>query len=311
MKKILDFFVNNIIIFILILSTLAYFYPQGFVWMTKYTAIFLGVAMFGMGTNINLKSLKSILVRPKEISIGIIAQFVIMPLIAWALTVILNLPTEIAIGVILVGCCPGGTASNVITHIAGGDVTLSVTMTTISTLVAPILTPLLVYLLAGQKIEVSLVAMFITVVKVILIPVILGIIVNSILGKNMRRISPILPAISSLAIVLIISGIIALNAQKLLSSGFMVILVIFLHNIIGLLAGWLIAKAFKFNNKKSTAIAIEVGMQNSGLAVSLATINFATNPLATLPGAVFSVMHNITGSLFANIVKRLNDREVE
>lgn len=309
-RKILDFFVSNIIIFILILSIVAYFYPKGFVWMTKYTAIFLGVAMFGMGTNINLKELKNIITKPKEILIGIVAQFIIMPLVAWILTIALNLPTEIAIGVILVGCCPGGTASNVITHIAGGDVTLSVTMTTVSTLLAPFLTPVLVYFLAGQRIDVSLFAMFITVVKVILIPVILGIIVNSLLGKNMDKISPILPFISSLAIVLIISGIIALNAEKLLSSGSLVILVVFLHNVIGIIAGWLISKVFLLDSKKATAVAIEVGMQNSGLAVSLATVNFSTNPLATLPGAVFSVMHNITGSLFANIVKRVNDKSV-
>lgn len=309
MRKILDFFVSNIIIFIIILSTVAYFYPEGFVWMTKYTAIFLGTAMFGMGTSINLENLKNIIKKPNEILIGIVAQFVIMPIIAWALTIGLNLPTEIAIGVILVGCCPGGTASNVITHIAGGDVALSVAMTTVSTLLSPILTPLLVFLLVGQKIEVSLTAMFITVIKVILIPVLLGILVNSILGKKMDKIFPVLPFISALAIVMIISGIIALNAEKLLSSGALVMVAVFLHNVIGLFAGWVIAKEFKLNNKKSTAVAIEVGMQNSGLAVSLATINFATNPLATLPGAIFSVMHNITGSLFANVVKKINDKE--
>lgn len=309
MKRIIDFFVSNIIIFILFLSVVAYFYPNYFIWMTKYIAIFLGVAMFGMGTTINLENLKNTLANPKVVVIGVMAQFLVMPIVAWILTVGLSLPTEIAIGVILVGCCPGGTASNVITHIAGGDVTLSVTMTTVSTLLAPFLTPILVYLIVGQKIEVSLLAMFTTVVKVILIPVIIGIIVNSLLGKKMESIAPLLPFISSLAIVLIISGIIALNAQKLLSSGVLVIFVVFLHNIIGLLAGWSIAKVFKLSSKKSTAVAIEVGMQNSGLAVSLAAINFATNPLATLPGAVFSVVHNITGSLFANIVKRYNDKE--
>lgn len=310
MKKIINFFVNNIIVFIVICSVVAYIFPQYFAWMTAYTSIFLGLAMFGMGTNIEIDDLKRVIKNPKEICIGVVAQFIYMPLIAWVLCKVLNLPKEIALGVILVGCCPGGTASNVMTHIAGGDVTLSVSMTTVSTLLAPFLTPLLVYMLAGTWVEISLAAMFITVVKVILIPVILGIIINKVLGKKMEYISPILPFISSLAITLIISGIIALNVEKIASSGLQVTLVVFLHNVIGLMSGYFIAKLFKLDYKKATAIAIEVGMQNSGLAVSLATANFATNPLATLPGAIFSVMHNLTGSMFANIRRNKLDEKL-
>lgn len=300
-NKFSNFVVNKIIFIIVILSTIAFFYPSGFSWMTKYTAIFLGVAMFGMGTTIDFFSMKSIIVKPKEIIIGVIAQFIFMPLIAWGLCIMLNLPSDIALGVILVGCCPGGTASNVMTHIAGGDVALSVTMTTVSTLLAPFLTPVLVYLLAGAWINVSLYAMFITVIKVILIPVLLGIFVKNIAGEKMEYVTPVLPLVSSISIILIISGIIAINSDKIVESGILVTMVVFIHNVLGLLMGVGISKVFGVEYKKATAVAIEVGMQNSGLAVSLATANFAMNPLATLPGAIFSVMHNLTGSVFANI----------
>lgn len=303
-KKFVDVFVSNIIILIIILSVVAFFYPQHFKWMTNYTSIFLAIAMFGMGTTIDLGNLKNTLVHPKEIILGVILQFLLMPTIALILCNVFKLPKDIALGVILVGSCPGGTASNVMTHIAGGDVTLSVTMTTVSTLIAPFITPVIVYLLAGKWVEVSLVAMFITVVKVILIPVILGIIIKMSLKEKMEYVSPALPLVSSLAIILIISGIIAVNADKIAESGLLVTGVVFLHNVAGLLSALLVCKIFGIEKEKETALAIEVGMQNSGLAVSLATANFAMSPLASLPGAIFSVMHNLTGTVFANIRKK-------
>lgn len=311
LQKYINIFVDNIIILILGLSIFAFFKPQYFSWMTNYTSIFLGLAMFGMGTTIDLSNLKDIIKHPKEIGIGVLLQFALMPLIAFILCHIFRLPKDIALGVILVGSCPGGTASNVMTHIAGGDVTLSVTMTTISTLLAPFLTPLLVFLTAGAWVEVSLMAMFITVVKVILIPVFLGIIINKILGKKMEYVSPFLPLVSSLAIILIISGIIALNSDKILESGLLVTMIVFLHNILGLLSALLACKLLKIEYKKSTAIAIEVGMQNSGLAVSLATANFAASPLASLAGAIFSVIHNLTGSVFANARKKKFNKKID
>lgn len=211
------------------------------------------------------------------------------------------MPEDLAIGVILVGCCPGGTASNVITYIAGGDVPLSVGMTIVSTLIAPLMTPFLVYILAGAWVEVTFWSMVLSVVKVILIPVLLGILIRGLLEKQIQKISKILPLISVVSIVMIISGIVAINAQKIVSCGVLVLCIVVLHNLFGMILGLIAAKILKVEYFKATAIAIEVGMQNSGLAVSLATANFAANPLATLPGAVFSVWHNISGSIFASI----------
>ncbi|MGE9940980.1 bile acid:sodium symporter family protein [Bariatricus sp. SGI.161] len=285
-------------------SVLAFFWQDGFAWTTRYTSVFLGVAMFGMGLTIHMGDFQVVFSRPKEVIIGCVAQYTVMPLVAWILAVVFHLPQDLAIGVILVGCCPGGTASNVITYIAGGDVALSVGMTIVSTLAAPLMTPLLVYSLAGAWVEVSFWAMVLSVVKVILIPVLLGILLRSLFGKQIQKISDILPLISVVSIVMIISGIVANNAEKIVSCGVLVLGVVMLHNLFGMGIGLLAAKLLKVEYSRTTAIAIEVGMQNSGLAVSLATANFAANPLATLPGAIFSVWHNISGSIFAGIRRR-------
>ena len=301
LSSLLTKYIGVIIIFF---SVLAFFWQDGFAWTTNYTSVFLGVAMFGMGLTIHMGDFQVVFSRPKEVIIGCVAQYTVMPLVAWILAVVFHLPQDLAIGVILVGCCPGGTASNVITYIAGGDVALSVGMTIVSTLAAPLMTPLLVYGLAGAWVEVSFWAMVLSVVKVILIPVLLGILLRSLFGKQIQKISDILPLISVVSIVMIISGIVANNAEKIVSCGVLVLGVVMLHNLFGMGIGLLAAKLLKVEYSRTTAIAIEVGMQNSGLAVSLATANFATNPLATLPGAIFSVWHNISGSIFAGIRRR-------
>ena len=296
MKKIgkaASFRTRYISIIILIFSAFVFWKPEGFGWATNYTSIFLGVAMFGMGLTIRAEDFKIVFSRPKEILAGCLAQYTVMPL------VLLGLEPDLAIGVILVGCCPGGTASNVITYIAGGDVALSVGMTIVSTLIAPIMTPLLVYGLGGAWVEVSFWAMVLSVVKVILIPVLIGLLLNKLFNRQIQKIRDVLPLISVVSIVMIISGIVAVNKEKLITSGVLVLGVVILHNFLGMALGLLIAKVLKIPYSKATAIAIEVGMQNSGLAVSLATINFAANPMATLPGAIFSVWHNIAGSIFA------------
>lgn len=300
-EKIISYLTRYIGVIIIAFSLIAFFLPSGFSWATNYTSWFLGAAMFGMGLTIKTEDFKAVFAHPKEIIIGCISQYTIMPLSAWALSMLLKLPPDLAVGVILVGCCPGGTASNVITYIAGGDVSLSVGMTIVSTLIAPLTTPFLTYVLAGSWVNVSLAAMILSVTKVILLPVLLGIAIHKLLGKAMEKAIPIVPLISVAAIVMIIAGIVANNVDKILTCGLLVLGVVILHNFLGISLGLLVSGIFRVNYDKSTAIAIEVGMQNSGLAVSLAAANFAANPLATLPGAIFSVWHNISGSIFASI----------
>lgn len=307
-KKICNFMSTNIAVLIIIFSVIAFFYPKGFSWATNYTTLFLGAAMFGMGLTIKTEDFRIVFTRPRELSIGFLLQYTVMPITAFGLAKLFGLSADLALGVILVGCCPGGTASNVITYVAGGDVPLSVGMTIVSTLLAPLCTPVLVYLLAGSWVEVSLLTMMLSVVKVVLLPVLLGILIYRLFPKQIDAIRQLLPLVSVIAIVMIISGIVGSNAEKIATCGALVMAVVALHNMAGLCLGTCAAKLLKLEEKKVTAIGIEVGMQNSGLAISLATANFATHPLATLPGAIFSVWHNISGTVYA-AVRRKMDRE--
>lgn len=307
--KVSSFLSRYFAVIILLTSTFAFVRPEGFKWIPCYTALFLGTAMFGMGLTIKKEDFKIVLSRPKEVFAGCVLQYTIMPFAAYLLAVVLNLDTDLALGVILVGCCPGGTASNVIAYIAKGDVPLSVGMTIASTLIAPLVTPFLVYILAGAWVEVSFWAMVMSVVKIVLLPVIAGIILNGMFREKIEQLGAVLPLISIVAIVAIIDGIVAVSADKLMSCGLIVIALVVLHNGIGLGMGLFMAKVMKVNYAKETSIAIEVAMQNSGLAVALATVNFAANPLAGLPGAVFSVWHNVSGSMFASYrIKELEER---
>lgn len=288
-----------LMILIIGFSCIAYIVPSYFSWAIAYTSFLLGIAMFGMGLTIKFEDLCSILRHPKDICIGVLAQYTIMPLLAWGICHIFTLPPDLAIGVILVGCCPGGTASNVITYIAKGDVPLSVGMTITSTLIAPIVTPLLILYLGGTWVNVALLPMIITMVKVIIVPILLGAIIQYVCKSRINTLTSVSPIVSMIAIILLIAAIIAINRDKLLISGLETLIVVGIHNILGMLLGLGVGYILKLRYDKTTALAIEVGMQNSGLAVTLAATNFALNPLATLVGAIFSVWHNISGAIFA------------
>ena len=307
--KVSGFLSQHIAELIIITSVIAFYAPKGFLWIPPYTATLLGAAMFGMGLTIKREDFQIVFSRPKEVFSGCLMQYTVMPLVAYFLAVVMNLDKDIALGVILGGCCPGGTSSNVIAYIAKGDVPLSVGMTIASTLVAPLATPFLVYLLAGAWVEVSFMAMVMSVVKVVLVPVLAGIALNSMFPNIVKKLINIMPAISVIAIVAIVDGIVAANAAKIMSCALVVIAAVVLHNGLGILIGQMLAKAMKVSYDKQTSIAIEVGTQNSGLGLVLATANFAANPLATLPGAIFSVWNLIAGSLYASL--RIKGRKEE
>lgn len=308
LRKISYYIEKYLIIIILILSAFALKFPNNFKFMTNYTSLFLAVAMFGMGTSIEVEDFKSLLKEPKLMFLGALCQYTFMPLLALFLSILFKLPKDISLGLILVGACPGGTASNVLSHISGGDVAYSVLLTIASTILAPIVTPLIVYLMAGSIVEVSFFSMFMSIVQVNVLPVGLGIIANTIFKKEIKKINYIFPLISSIAIALIIAAIVGLNSEKILTSGLLVFGVVIIHNICGILLGLGVANLFKLDYDKSSTLSIEVGTQNSGLAVVLANTNFALNPLAALPGAIFSVIQNLIGSIFAHI--RANRREL-
>lgn len=292
-------------VMVLLVAAISLWWPASFSWIDTWAINpMLGVIMFGMGLTLSPKDFRIVLSRPKDILIGCLAQFTVMPLLALGLTWAFSLPKELALGVILVGCCPGGTASNVIAYLAKGDLALSVGMTATSTLLAPILTPLLVWLLAGTMVEVDTVGMLLSIVYVVIAPIIVGLLFQRFLPKLTQSVVPYLPAFSSIAIALVVGIIVSHNADRLLVGGLLVVLVVVLHNLCGLAIGYLIGRLLKLPEPKKRAISIEVGMQNSGLASSLATLHFAAYPLATIPGAIFSVWHNISGALVARLYTR-------
>ena len=264
----------------------------------------LGVIMFGMGMALRLEDFRIVFSRPRDILIGCTAQFTIMPLLAFALSRLFALNEALAVGVVLVGCCPGGTASNVITYLAKGDLALSVGMTATSTILAPVLTPLLVWLLAGKTVDVDVIGMLLSILWVVILPIVAGLIVKWFWPRFTEKATAYLPAVSSLAIAFIVMIIIAANASKLLLGGLIIVVVVILHNLCGLGLGWLIGHLLHLPAAKRKAISIEVGMQNSGLASSLATLHFAAYPMATIPGAIFSVWHNISGAIVARLYAR-------
>ena len=303
LEKLSDFFGKWMALIVIAVAALALFAPQTCLWVkTSWINWLLGIVMFGMGLTLKMSDFKVVFSRPKDIIIGFIAQFTLMPLIAFLLTKAFNLPTEIAVGVILVGTCPGGTSSNVMTYLSKGDVPLSVGMTAVSTLFAPLMTPLLTLLYAGQRVDVNAVAMFLSIVKVVLVPIALGLVCNYFFEKVTREIVRILPLISTIAIIMIIASVVSANSARLKTVGVMVVIVVILHNLLGYAAGYGVGKLLRLNTTKCRALSIEVGMQNSGLATSLAATHFAQYPLATIPGAVFSVWHNISGAVYANFL---------
>lgn len=302
MKKVCDFIAQWMGVLVLLVAAVAMFVPASFDWIeTKTINPMLGVIMFGMGLTLSPKDFQIVLSRPKDILIGCLAQFTIMPLLAWLLTLAFSLPKELALGVILVGCCPGGTASNVITYLAKGDLALSVGMTACSTLLAPIVTPLLVWLMAGTMVNVDTLGMLLSIVYVVIAPIIAGLLCQHFLPRLTKNVTPYLPAFSSLAIAITVGIVVSHNADRLMLGGMIVILVVILHNLLGLSLGFAIGRLLRLEKPKCVALSIEVGMQNSGLASSLANMHFAAYPLATVPGAIFSVWHNISGALAARI----------
>ena len=267
----------------------------------------LGLVMFGMGMALRIEDFRIVFSRPRDIAIGCLAQFSVMPLLAWVLSQLFALDEALTVGVVLVGCCPGGTASNVITYLAKGDLALSVGMTATSTVLAPFVTPLLVWLLVGQTVDVQVAGMLLSILWVVILPIVAGLLAKWLWPKFTERATAYLPALSSLAICAIVLIIIAANASKLLEGGLIIILVVMLHNLCGLSLGYAIGRLLRLPAAKRKAVSIEVGMQNSGLASSLATLHFAAYPMATIPGAIFSVWHNISGAVVARLYARNTD----
>lgn len=295
MAKILKLFTGYFPLWIVVVSFISFQYPEPVKPLGKYVPYYLGIVMLAMGLTMLPQDFKLVLLRPKDVIVGVIPRYVIMPFVAFGIAKILSLPPELAAGLILVGCCPTGVASNVMTFLAKGDTALSITVSSVNTVIAPFLTPAIFLLLAGSLVPIQTEAMLIDIAKVVLLPISLGVIIRMAANDVIKKIEPAFPAISAIALLLIIGSGVAMNASRLASVAFIAFVAVVLHNGLGLLLGFLTARKLAgMSLYKSKAITFEIGMENSGLAVALALAHL--DPLAAIPGAIFSVWHNLTGS---------------
>ena len=284
-------------VIIIAFSALALWQPWIFSWVAPHISTMLGIIMLGMGMTLHWQDFSHVLRHPRDLGLGLVVQFGCMPLLAFALCHVFALPPELAMGMILVGTAPGGTASNVLTFIARGDVAFSVAMTA-ATLVSLLLTPPLTWLLGGVWVPVDMGGLFWSIVKIVLVPVLLGLLLHHFQRGLVDRLMPFLPLASALVITLVIAGIIAVNAQNILSAGPAIFAAVIAHNLLGLAVGWFAACRLRFAPPRRRALAIEIGTQNSGLATALALAHFT--PAAAIAGALFSVWQNISGALLSN-----------
>lgn len=278
-------------------SGLAYVCPSWFVGVKPAIVPLLATIMLTMGLTLTPQDFLNITRHKTAIVVGAVLQFSIMPMLALAVSWLLDFNRDFTVGMVLVGCVAGGTASNVMTYLAKGDVALSISMTAFSTLLGVVLTPLLTELLIGHSVAVPVVDMLISLLKIVVVPVTLGVVLNVWFAERLARARPILPLISMLAIVLIIATIIALNADLVAAHGAVITMAVMLHNVLGLTLAYNVCRLLRLETKVCRTIAFEVGLQNSGVATALA-MNFFT-PVAAVPGTIFSIWHNISGSALA------------
>lgn len=289
---------------IFIAVALALSFPQTFTMigdfkLTGLIVPLLMIIMFGMGTSVGIDDFKRVAKMPKGIAVGLICQFTIMPFIGMTMAIVSGLPPEIAAGIILVGCAPGGLASNVMAYISGANLALSLSLTAFSTLLAPFVTPLLMTWLAGEYIPLDAVAMFWSITKIVIFPVLAGLLFNHFLHGKFAIIDKAMPVVSMVGIVVIIAIIIAAGRDNLISLGFAIILIVALQNLFGLALGYLVAKLVKMDEASARAIAFEVGMQNSGLASGIAVEMGKTATMGIAP-AIFGPVMNINSSILAS-----------
>ena len=310
MKSIFKFIEKYFFIIILLAVAVSLLYPNSFKWvLSNYNGInilnlLLSMVLFTMGTTLKVEDFTNVFKKPKEISVGIATQYIAMPLIALALAKIFSLNEALTVGLILVGTVPGGTASDVITFLSKGDVALSVSLTAVSTVIAPIITPLITLVLIGNQIHFNPVDMFLSIIEIVIIPIMIGLILNSKFPDFCERLKVYLPALSAIVICLIVAGVIGANKQAILTSSSIIILVIMMQYFIAMILGFGVGYLAGMDRKQIVTVAIELAFQNSGLSTGLAKAHFPSLAQATVPGALYSVWQNFAGSILAYVFRR-------
>jgi len=290
------------VVWVLLASSAALANPDPFVPVLNYVTPLLGLIMLGMGLTLQPADFKRLIERPVDVGIGAVTQWLVMPLAAYGLYLLLDLPDAIGVGLVLVGAAPGGTASNVMTYLGRGDVALSVAITTLTTLAAPIVMPAWTLFILGEGIDVTFAQMFTSIVQIVIVPVVLGFAIRYLLDRKAPRAAEVgvdvFPVVSVVAIVAIVAGVVGANVENILTAGIFVLLAVVVHNAVGLGAGFGVGRAAGMSEDRVRTCTFEVGLQNSGLAVALATSLFS--PAAALIPALFSVWHNVTGPALAS-----------
>lgn len=304
-------------VFIIAVAVVTFFIPELFKWVHGNTqTVILGLIMLTMGLTLTTQDFKIVLQRPLDIFVGAVAQFIIMPGVAWLLVHVWHLEPALALGILLVGCCPGGVSSNIMSYLCHGDVAFSVGMTCASTVLAPLMTPLLMQLTAGAIIEIDTVGMFLNILIVTILPISIGCVLNYYYSKreSFKTLQALMPGASVILLACIVGGVISTVHDPLVERGFMLFIwtfaVVFCHNSLGYLLGWLSGKLAGFNTAKKRTISIEVGMQNAGLATVLAGTFFAAQPLSVLPCAISCAWHSISGTILAGLYRRMDDKKM-
>ncbi|MBP5681922.1 MAG: bile acid:sodium symporter family protein [Bacteroidales bacterium] len=311
--KLLLFLSRHASAFVILTAIVSFLFPVVFGWVRgNVSSLILGFIMLTMGLTLSTNDFKVLIHRPQDIGIGAVAQFTVMPFLAFGLTKIFGLDPYLAVGIILVGCCPGGVSSNIMSFLCKGDVAYSVGMTTVSTLLAPFMTPFLVWFLADTSINVDAIGMFLNILLVTILPVTLGCLLNYWVGRseNFKTLQSVMPGFSVIGLALIVGGVVSQVQPQLVSNGvalfFLVLAVVFLHNGIGYVLGYNVGRLFKFPLAKKKTLSIEVGMQNAGMATVLASAFFVVegNPdsvLCVLPCAISCAYHSISGTILAGV----------
>ena len=318
LQKVSKFLSDYTSIVVIAIAVVTFLVPNLMAWVNqmlfvdpvsnKFTcqSIIIGIIMFSMGLTLTTQDFKILAQRPFDICVGAIAQYLIMPFLAFGISKALNLPDGIALGLILVGCCPGGVSSNIMSYLCGGDVAFSVGMTTVSTLLSPFMTPLLVsFLASGTHVSIKALPMFVSIIETVIFPVAVGFLLNYLLGKKkaFAEAQKVMPGIAVLGLAFVVGGVVSSQGSKFFTSGVVIFAAVLLHNGLGYLLGYGAGKLTGMNTAKKRTISIEVGMQNAGLATNLATTTaqFASTPESAIICAVSCTWHSISGTLLAGM----------
>ena len=309
MKKISKVLTKYMAVMVILIAALALFVPKSCIWIqSSWVNYLLIIVMFVMGLNMNLEDIAVVFTKPRDLILGCVVQYVAMPVLAFGLGKMFFLDEELLAGLIILGCCPGGTASNVMTYLSKGESAFSIGMTAVTNLLSPIVTPVLTYLFLRKTISVDVKSMILAIIFVVIVPLLLGMVINRILSRLTENVKYILPSVADIAIFLIVASTVSHNSDRIRATGIKIIIAAILLNLLGYLFGYIFGSSFMMKMKRKKALTLEIGMQNSGMATSLAVAAFPGMAMAAVPAAVFSVWQYVSGAVLAGIFRKISKK---